>query len=111
MERKQRPPNLDDWEKLPFFIQFLIAGKICYHAILPRVLNFLYRVDLWLFPPLVFYSAFKSSTYLIPAAHTMALMAVLSISFMATTLSLFLLRPPKRLHAHWVLPPSPFGRG
>lgn len=69
--------------------------------VLANVLDFLYRVDLWLFPPLAFIGNYFAMLKLFPP-HPMKYIAILASSFMSATLTLFILHPPKRLQYHWV---------
>lgn len=102
MESKQNPPSRDEWERLPVFIQMLVAGKICYYASLPRLHGILYRIDLWLFPPLAFFAAYKAMLRFVPV-HPISKMTVLTSAFTSAAYALFLLRPPKRMRlAHWI---------
>ncbi|MEW6403377.1 MAG: hypothetical protein AB1649_16395, partial [Chloroflexota bacterium] len=66
-----------------------------------KILTTLYRLDLWLFPPLAFLGTFKATLRLIPT-HPIAFYAIMATSFMAATLTLFLIRPPKKVTAHWI---------
>jgi hypothetical protein len=97
------PPNQSDWGKLPIDIKFYIAMRLFFAIDAPRlsdnILRFLYRVDLWLFPPLAFYSVYLLTTRDFPE-HPIKMVAVLATSFMAATLTLFLIRPPKRRPYH-----------
>jgi hypothetical protein len=90
--RKIRPPSENEWEKLPIDVQIYIDIVIFLVVDLPKLL---WRVDLWLFPPAIFYLTFTLSKENVPADHPMAIWAILAISFMATTLTLFMLRRPK----------------
>jgi hypothetical protein len=86
-------------------VQIYINLRIFFSIKLPRageiILNFLNRVDLWLFPPLAFYSTYLVTTRYFPD-HLIKFIAIMATSFMAATLTLFLIRPPKRRPVHWV---------
>jgi hypothetical protein len=67
-----------------------------------KITKLIYRVDLWLLPPLAFYSTFITAQRFFPP-HPISDVAVLSTAFMAMTLTLFLIRPRKwKRIAHWV---------
>jgi hypothetical protein len=92
------PPNPNDWDQLPIDVQIYIAWRIFVTADLPRLiestLSFLNRVDLWLFPPSVFYSVYLTTMKNFPP-HPIKIFAVLATAFMSATLTLFLIRPTK----------------
>jgi hypothetical protein len=96
--QKIQKPNLDEWQRLPFEIKAYIVFRLFIAVDLPRILH---RVDLWLFPPAIFFSAYLASNNNFPP-HPIKMLAVLSTAFMAATLALFLLRPARRLQVHWV---------
>ena len=96
--QKTPPPNENDWDHLPIDIQLYIAARIFLAVDLPSIL---YRVDLWFFPPLAFFATYNLALRYFPP-HPITTCAILATAFMAATLTLFLLRPPKRMHAHWV---------
>ena len=104
--QKPNPPNQNDWERLPFDMQLYITARIFLAVEFPRIaesiLKFLYRVDLWFFPPLAFLSTcLVTSKYFPP--HPIKIFAILSTAFMFSTLNLFLLRPRKwKRTAYWV---------
>ncbi len=79
----------------------IILWYVRIHSFRRKVLNNLYRSDLWLFPPLSFLSTYKATSRFFPV-HPIAFDAIMATSFMAATLTLFLIRPPKKLQAHWV---------
>lgn len=96
-----KKPNLlesETWSQLPLHIQLYIVWLIFKSAHWPYLadqgLKRIYRVDLWLFPPLAFISTYIATLRYFPA-HIMKEEAVLATSFMAMTLTLFLIRPPK----------------
>jgi len=67
-----------------------------------RILKFLYRVDLWFFPPLAFTSAYLLTSKNFPE-HPIKIFGVLATAFMFSTLTLFLLRPKRwKKTSHWV---------
>lgn len=103
--QKTLPISQNDWDYLPLDIQLYITAKIFLAVEFPRltemVLNLFYRVDLWLFPPLAFTSTYFLTARYFPA-HPIKIFAVLSTAFMFSTLTLFLIRPPKRRQYHWI---------
>ena len=67
-----------------------------------RLASLLHILDVYLFPPLVFVSNFYAVNRLFPP-HPVRMIGVLASAFMSTTLTLFVLRPPKRrFPGHWV---------
>ena len=66
-----------------------------------NLLSILYRIDLWLLPPLSFFATYKAISHVIPT-HPIAFYAIMSSSFMAATLTLFLIRPVSKKSAHWI---------
>lgn len=80
----------------------LAVGFLLMRRISLRLSALLHMLDLYLFPPLVFASNFYAVDTLFPA-HPVRLIGVLASAFMSTTLTLFVLRPPKpRYPGHWV---------
>lgn len=76
--------------------------RVRLHRLRHEILRALYRVDLWLFPPLSFSSSYLALSRFFPH-HPIRLFALLASSFMASTLTLLMLRPPKRVYvAHWI---------
>jgi hypothetical protein len=67
-----------------------------------KTLSGLRRVDLWLFPPAAFIACYKAISLIVPAQHPMAFITILGTSFMGATLTLLLIRPPKKRTAHWI---------
>lgn len=65
------------------------------------IANWLYVRELYIFPPLAFISNYFALLKLFPP-HPMSQIAVIASSFMSATLTLFMLRPPKRFQAHWI---------
>lgn len=64
--------------------------------------EWLYRFELLVFPPAAFASNFYLLSRYFPA-HPIRMFALLASSFMSATLTLLLLRPPKkRFPGHWV---------
>ena len=89
-------PYLNPWQRK----WLLIQCEVVYAAV--KIIKLIYRVDLWLLPPLAFYSTYITAQRNFPA-HPISDMAVLSTAFMAMTLTLFLIRPRKWMRvAHWV---------
>lgn len=88
-------PHLKPWQRKWLRLQ----GEVIYVFVI--FLHFIYRVDLWLFPPLAFISTYIVTTKYFPE-HPVKLYAVLSTAFMFSTLTLFLIRPPKRRQYHWI---------
>jgi len=90
--------NLKPWQR-----KFLrIQGDIVYSFVV--FIDSLYRVDLWLFPPGMFYATYVLTIKSFPD-HPIKTIAVLSTSFMFAALSLLLIRPRKikwKKVAHWV---------
>ena len=67
-----------------------------------NILNFLYRVDLWFFPLLAFIANFYWMSSFIPE-HPITQLTVITSSFSSAALTLFLIRPPKKVFpAHWI---------
>ena len=89
-----------------FRIQVYIALRVFHKGHWPilrtAILKYLVRVDLWLFPPLAFIACYKAISQIVPAQHPMAFVTIMATSFMGATLTLFLLRPPKKKSAHWI---------
>lgn len=102
---KTPPPNKSDWNCLPIEVRIYIFLRLYAATKLPhlknRIVDFLYRVDLWLFPPLAFASAYLVASKYFPP-HPMIMFAILATSFMFSALVLFIIRPPKRRRFHWV---------
>lgn len=73
-------------------------GEIIYVCM--HIVEFLYRADLWLFPPFAFLATYFVAQRRFPE-HIMKPYAILSVAFMSATLTLFLIRPPKR-QIHWL---------
>lgn len=89
-------PHLKPWQRKWLRIQ----GEVIYGFMI--FINILYRMDLWLFPPLAFFSAYIITSKYFPP-HPIKIFAVLSTAFMFSTLNLFLLRPRKwKRIVHWV---------
>lgn len=93
---------IEQWKYMkPWQRKFLRAqGEIIYFLI--RSIDLMYRTDLWLFPPLAFFSAYLAANNNFPD-HPIKIFAVLACSFMFATLTLFLIRPRRwRRSAHWL---------
>lgn len=89
-------PHLKPWQRKWLRIQCEVIYGIV------KIIDLIYRVDLWLLPPLAFYSTYITAQRNFPA-HPISEMAVLSTAFMAMTLTLFLIRPRKWLRiVRWV---------
>jgi len=79
-----------------------VLWRVRLHRLRHNTLRALYRVDLWFFPPLSFSSSYLALSRFFPH-HPIRLFALLASSFMASTLTLLLLRPAKKVYtAHWV---------
>lgn len=64
--------------------------------------EWIYRFELLVFPPAAFASNFYVLSNFFPT-HPIRMFAILASSFMSATLTLLLLRPPKkRFPGHWV---------
>lgn len=103
MTQRQEPPKYNDWKQIHPLIQIYIALRVFVAVDLPR---HIYRVDLWLFPPGMFYATYILATKNFPE-HPIKMIAVLSTAFMFGALSLLLIRPRKlkwKKIAHWVKP-------
>lgn len=105
MRNEQNPLNPEIWKRTPLYIRIKIAWLI-YKSVTwlrwrERILRLLVRVDLWFFPPLMFYGAYLISSRYLPI-HPIRLIAINANAFMAASLSLFLLRPATRYKAHWI---------
>jgi hypothetical protein len=104
-QQKIPPPSQNEWHRIPFDIKIYIALRLFiaveWTILSEKILKFLYRVDLWLFPPLAFISTYIMTSKYFPP-HTIKTFAVLSTAFMFSTLTLFLIRPPKRKQFHWI---------
>lgn len=90
------------WSTLPLWKRklFRYIGEI--FNLLDIITNFLSRVDLWLFPPLMFTAVYITAHNNMPT-HPMKIHAVLACAFMFATLTLFLIRPKRRrVNVHWV---------
>lgn len=103
---KSNPPSQDDWQKLPLDMHLYIVLRLFIAVQLSHLaqitVNFLSRIDLWLFPPLAFISTYFATTNHFPS-HPIKIYVVLSCAFMFATLTLFLIRPKRRkLQVHWV---------
>lgn len=101
MNQKELETNLQSLSKSDLHV---ILHYVRLRHIRHQLLKLLYRVDLWLFPPLAFLSTFLATSKYFPS-HQIKLFAVLSTAFMFSTLTLFLLRPRKwkwKRIAHWV---------
>lgn len=92
MKSRPNPPDPDQWASLPVLVQLYIVSRVWWTLFALRSMR---RVDLWVYPPLAFFSAFKAMSRFVPEEHPMALVTVLSTSFMAATLALFILRPAR----------------
>lgn len=96
-------PSQSDLERAPIDVQLYLAGLIFFSVTLP---NLIQRIEMWVFPPAIFCLTFLLARRGIPADHPIALWAALAISFMALTLTLFMLRPPKKVER-----PDPWIKG
>lgn len=67
-----------------------------------QMLDWLYYHELWIFPPLAFVADYFWLRPIFPPQHPLTTISLLATAFMAMTLTLFLLRPPKRHRAHWI---------
>lgn len=100
MEKKQNtPPSLDDWNLLPLpiklYIGWIIFKSVHWIKIEEVFIKRIRRIDLWLFPPLAFYGAYKSMMQIVPMDHPMALVTVLGSCFMSAVLVQLVVRPRK----------------
>lgn len=84
------------------FRALLVLGYLLTRRIAVRLAALLHILDVYLFPPLVFASNLYAVNTLFPP-HPIRMIGVLASAFMSTTLTLFVLRPPKRrFPGHWV---------
>jgi len=80
----------------------LVLGFFIFRYASMRLAALLHILDMYLFPPLVFASNYYAVDTLFPQ-HPIRMIGVLASAFMSTTLTLFVLRPPKkRFPGHWV---------
>ena len=105
-QQKPLPPNRNDWKGLPLDYRIYVALRIFFIVQWPQInkiaLYFLNRVDLWFFPPLAFLSTYLVTSRYFPL-HPIKIFAVLATAFMASTLTLFLIRPRRwKKTRHWV---------
>lgn len=99
MKQNELETNLQHLSKADLHI---VLRYVRLRHIRHKILNGLYRVDLWLFPPLVFYSTYLLTSNNFPP-HPIKIFAILSTAFMFATLTLFLLRPRKLVRIfRWV---------
>jgi hypothetical protein len=68
---------------------------------LKQCFEWLYYRELYLFPPLAFVADYSWMKQVFPN-HPISELGIVSSAFMTMTLTLFILRPPKRVKAHWV---------
>jgi hypothetical protein len=82
-------PYLTPWQRKWLRTQ----GEVGYGITL--VNRWLSRADLWLFPPLAFFSVYRVMSRFIPP-HPLAPLAIIGTSFNAATLTLLVIRPSRR---------------
>lgn len=103
MTKREPPKTLHEiWSQLtPLQRKWLrIQGEVFYAIAITA--SYLNRIDLWLFPPLMFTAVYITAHNNMPS-HPIKTIAVLSCAFMFTTLTLFLIRPKRRkVEVHWV---------
>jgi hypothetical protein len=90
---KPNPPRLDHWHRLSPLLQVGLALRV-WHVVSAR--RFLLHVDYWLIPSVAFIAAFRLSARYVPANHSVGLMTILALSFLAATLALMALVPIQR---------------
>lgn len=99
MQIESLKQNLQSLSENDLFIVLQRARRVRFQR---RTLNIIKRVDLWLFPSMAFASNYHVLTNFFPG-HPVKLFAILASSFMSATLTLFIIRPPKRRSpGHWV---------
>jgi len=101
MEQKQNtPPSHNDWKLLPLPIKLYIGWIIFRSTQWKNIENIfvkrIRRIDLWLFPPLAFFGAYKSMLQVVPLGHPMGMNTVLASSFMCAVLVQLIIRPAKK---------------
>lgn len=74
-----------------------IQGEAVYYFVL--ITNFIYRIDLWFFPPAAFFSSYNIAIQNYPD-HPIKMIAVLSTAFMCAAFTLLVIRPKRK--PHWV---------
>ena len=82
-------PYLTPWQRKWLRIQ----GEVAYG--ITTVNRWLSRADLWLFPPLAFFAVYRVMSRFIPP-HPLAPLAIIGTSFNAATLTLLVIRPPRK---------------
>jgi hypothetical protein len=83
-------------------VVLFLCGRRSFHQHAIRFFKWAYYRELYFFPPLVFLGSYLSLLRVFPP-HPIQLFALLASSFMFTTLTILMLRPPKRVYlAHWV---------
>lgn len=107
MEEKQnKPPSHEEWKLLPLaikiYIGWIIFRSTHWKKIEEIFIRKIRRIDLWLFPPLAFFGAYKSMMQIVPLEHPMALITVLATSFMCSVLIQLILRPVAKKKFHWI---------
>ncbi len=88
-------PWLMPWQRKWLRLQ----GEAAYYFMLG--IDWLYYRELYIFPPLAFIADYIWMKTIFPD-HPMTQFAILATAFMSATLTLFILRPPKRKRIHWI---------
>jgi hypothetical protein len=105
MKKQYERAVLEASEVRVLFVLLVVMALRARHKIRNSFLaaiNWLSYCELFVFPPLAFYSTYLLTSNNFPP-HPIKIFAVLSTAFMFATLTLFLLRPRKwRRIAHWV---------
>ena len=105
-QKLNQPPNTKEWRSLPFYIKVYIGWIIFKSAhwkpFEKSFVKKIQRIDLWFIPPLTMIGTFTSISKIVPKNHPMAFITSMATSLMGMTLSLFIIRPPKKKTAHWV---------
>lgn len=87
--------------RILLFVLVLRARWMVWDAFKP-IINWVYVRELYIFPPLAFASNYFAQQHYFPD-HPIRQMGLLASSFMSATLTLLILRPPKkRFPGHWV---------
>ena len=94
-----KPPKPENWNSLPIpikiYIGWIIFRSVHWTKIEKILVENIQRIDIWLFPPLAFFGAYKSMIKIVPEGHPMALVTVLGTCFMCVVLVQLIVRPRK----------------